>query len=85
MNFLFPLPGCFLKIKLPRAEFVFLCAHHESHHDPPSLVALAAGVLRDRSVAIPGGVQNLTAHSRRELHVTYAKPATLQLPLKRKA
>lgn len=65
VNFLFPLPGCLLKIRLPRDEFVFLCAHHESHYDPTSLVALAAGVLRDRSVAVPGGVQNLTAHSRR--------------------
>lgn len=37
--------------------------HHESRYNPVSLVGLAAGVLRDKSVATPTAVQSLTAYS----------------------
>ena len=40
---------------------IFLYGHHESHYDSVSLLGLAAGVLRDKSVCMPAGVQNLTA------------------------
>lgn len=43
--------------------FFSIDRHHESRYNPVSLVGLAAGVLRDKSVATPTDVQSLTAYS----------------------